>query len=54
MPLEPKELSKKVKDKPEKERDSNKLRDKEFKLILRSLDKSNSLRNNQVLVNKLE
>jgi len=54
MLLEPKELSKKVKDKPDKERDSNKPRDKESKLILKSPDRSNSLKNNQVLVNKLE
>lgn len=54
MPWEPRELSKKVRDKPEKERDLNKPRDKEFKLISKSPDKDNSQKNNQVLVNKLE
>ena len=54
MHLEPREHSKKVKDKPEKERDSNKPKDKEFKLISKSPDKNNSQKNNQVLVNRLE
>ena len=46
--------SKKVRDKPEKEKDSNNKRDKESKLNWSLPDKSNLLRNKQVLVNKLE
>jgi len=42
----PKELSKKVKDKLGREKDSNIKRNLESKLILRLQDKDNSLRNN--------
>ena len=43
-----------MKDKQEKEKSSNKLRDKEFKLILRKLDRSNSKRKLLLWLNKLE
>jgi hypothetical protein len=54
MPSAPKELSKKVKDKPEKERDLNNKRGREFKLIWKLLDKDNFLKSKLVLLNKLE
>ena len=54
MPSELREPSRKVKDKPEKEKDLNNKREKEFKPILRSLDKDNSLRSSQVWQNKQE
>jgi len=54
MHSEQREHSKKAKDKPEKERDWNNKRGKEFKLTSKLLDKDNSLRNKPVLQNKLE
>jgi len=54
MHLEPRELSKKVRDKPEKERDWNKQREKESRLISKLLDKDNSLRSKQTLLIKPE
>lgn len=54
MLLGPRELSRKAKDKPENVKDSSTKRDKEFKLILRLPDRSNSLRNKPVLPSKLE
>ena len=43
MHSELRELSKKVRDKPEKEKDWNNRREKESKLISKLLDKDNSL-----------
>jgi hypothetical protein len=54
MHLEPREHSKKAKDKPEKERDLSNKSGKEFKLISNLPDRYNSLRNKLVLQNKLE
>ena len=54
MLLGPRELSRKAKDKPENVKDSSTKRDKEFKLILRLPDRSNSLRNKPVSPSKLE
>jgi len=54
MPLEPREHSRRVRGKPEKERDWNNKREKESKLILKLLDRDNSLRSNQTLLNKPE
>ncbi len=46
MHLEQKEPSKKVKDKPEKEKDLKIKKDKEFRLIWRLLGKDNLMKNN--------
>lgn len=54
MLLGPRELSRKVRDKPENAKDSSTKRDKESKLILRLPDKSSSLKNKPVLPSKLE
>jgi hypothetical protein len=54
MLLELREPLKKEKDKPEKEKDLNNRRDKEFRLTLNRLDKNNSLRNHQLLLSRLE
>ena len=54
MHLGPREPLRRARDKPEKEKDSNKPRDKESKLISKLLDKSNLLRNNPAWVSKLE
>ena len=54
MHLEPRELSRRARDKPEKERDWSNRREKESRLILKLPDKDNSLRSNQTLPNKPE
>ena len=48
MPSELREHSRKVKDKPEKEKDLNNKREKESKPTSRLLDNANSLKSNQV------
>ena len=54
MLYEPRGHSKRESDKLEKEKDSNKLREKESKLISKKPDKSNSKRRHQHLQNRLE
>ena len=54
MLLEPRELSKKARDKPEKERDWSNRREKESRLISKLPDKDNSLKSNQTLLSKPE
>jgi len=54
MLSEPKEPSRRVKDRPEKERDWSNKREKESKPISKSPDKDNSLRSNKTLLNKPE
>lgn len=54
MLLEPRELSRKVKDRLEKERDWSNKREKEFKLISKLQDKDNSQRSKEILPNKPE
>ncbi len=53
-PSEPREPSKKVRDRPEKEKDLSTKRDSESRLTLRLLDKFSSKRNSQVSLNRLE
>jgi len=54
MLLELKELSKRVKDKQEKEKDSSNKKEKESQLNSKLLDKDNFPKNNLVLLNRLE
>ncbi len=54
MLLEPREPSRRVRDKHVKEKSSNKPRDKEFKLIWRKPDKNNSKRKLQLWLSKQE
>ena len=54
MLLELREHSKRVRETPEKEKSSRPLRDKEFRLIWRSLDKSNSKKKLLLWLNRLE
>lgn len=54
MPLELKEHLKRVKDRPEKEKDWSNKRSKELWLIWRLQDKDNLLRNKEVWLNKPE
>jgi len=54
MLLELRELSRKVKDRLEKERDWSNKREKEFKLISKLQDKDNSQRSKEILQNKPE
>ena len=52
MLSEPRELSRREKDKPEKEKDSSTKRDRGLQPILRSPDKSNSKRSNHPSLSK--
>ena len=54
MLLGPRELSRRVRDKLESVKDLSTKRDKESKLISRSPDRSNSLKNNRVLPSRPE
>jgi len=54
MPLELREHLKRVRETPEKEKSSRPQRDKEFRLIWRSLDKSNSKRKLLLWLNRQE
>ena len=54
MLLELREPSRRVRDKQEKEKSLSKPRDKEFKLILRKLDRSNSKRKLLLWLSRLE
>ena len=54
MPLELRDHLKRVRETPEKEKSSRPQRDKEFRLIWRSLDKSNSKRKLLLWLNRQE